>query len=90
MVRGDAPVRSNDLKTSVSWSKQKLTGAGGVAHSAGAASTQLISAGWSVGVLAGHYGSWVVMVRIMDMGVLIGIVVRLRSHEDLGRVGCVM
>ncbi|KAF2592652.1 hypothetical protein F2Q70_00043634 [Brassica cretica] len=124
MVRGDAPVRSNDLKTSVSWSKQKLTGAGKVAHSAGAASTQLISAGWSVGVLAGHYGSWVVMVRIMDMGsdgseglwqvsyshghatrpwpdqcnlsmalvghVLIGIVVRLRSHEDLDRVGCVI
>ncbi|KAF3524661.1 hypothetical protein F2Q69_00048481 [Brassica cretica] len=43
----------------------QLTGAEKVAHSAGAASTQLISAGWSVGVLAGHYGSWVVMVRIM-------------------------
>ncbi|KAF3533242.1 hypothetical protein DY000_02037775 [Brassica cretica] len=69
MVRGDAPVRSSDLRTSVSWLKDKVKGIrklrlnqdevkGNLRELVG---DELNSARWSVMVRAGVVGPWAVM-----------------------------
>ncbi|KAF3535007.1 hypothetical protein F2Q69_00022584 [Brassica cretica] len=56
-VRVNAPVRSYDLKTSISWPEGQLPELDGLAHPAGSAGDQLNSAGLSVQVLGRVAGS---------------------------------
>ncbi|KAF3551283.1 hypothetical protein DY000_02007410 [Brassica cretica] len=56
-VQGNAPVRSYDLNTSISWPEGQLPEMDGLAHSAGSAGDQLNSAGLSVQVLGNWAGS---------------------------------
>ncbi|KAF3586221.1 hypothetical protein F2Q69_00030775 [Brassica cretica] len=64
MVRGDALVRSSDLRTSVSWLNDKVKGIRKLRlnqDELGTAEGQLNSARWSVMVRASVVGSWAVM-----------------------------
>ncbi|KAF3587495.1 hypothetical protein F2Q69_00027509 [Brassica cretica] len=64
MVRGDAPVRSSDLRKSVSWLNDKVKGISKLRlnqDELGTVGGQLNSARWSVMVWAGVVGSWAVM-----------------------------